>query len=150
MNFFIAARSDKKSIQQFYKAQKHSASLKGLDQVFLAKRDNTIVAALIISQIESSNTQYLLHGLVVDSNVRGQGIAKKLHHFSTQSLIEQRHKALDTIVCFANKSLSKLYCTLGYCVKPPEELNNTLLPRYTAYQKHQHGLVIFTRLLVAS
>jgi hypothetical protein len=56
---FLAEKSDKKIIKRFYKLQRYSASYIGLDHCFYICQGQNIIAAMIISQMNKSNDQYL-------------------------------------------------------------------------------------------
>ena len=145
-------KSQKKLIKQFYKSQRYSASYKGLDTVFIAKHEQQIIGSLIVSQIEPENGQYLLHGFIIDKNYRNMGVAASLHQFAVTSLVEEhtreKQHSIHEITCFADKSLADFYHKLGYNTQAQGHLNDTLLPRFIAYQKHQNELVIFSKTML--
>ena len=139
-----ATKQDKAKIKRFYKRQRYSASFMGRDCCFivedsqLASTDN-IVAAVIISCINTNNEQALLHALVVDKTLRSQGIASGLLNTCLQ-----HH---EQVVCFADESLTKLYCQNRFTKLSESEHHHYLTPtikeRFSLYKKKQPSLTAF-------
>ncbi len=134
-----ANKSDKKDIQRFYKAQHYPASFIGLDNCYLIKEDNNIVASVIISEIKGNNKQYFLHALVVNKAQQSQGLASQL--------IQHTKHLHQPLVCFAEKTLADFYFKQG--MKAIEEsplntcLNEQLLLRFNRYKQKQTSLTAF-------
>jgi len=151
LNIVKAKKSDKKAIQAFYKQQHYSAKLLGLDHCYLIYSRNKvsdlatplepsdIIACVIVSQLESNNSQFFLHGLVVERSNQKQGLAT--------CLIKHALTNHNTIVCFAQPSLSKLYTQHGMTVISEEMISETLTPllklRFCAYRKKHASLLAF-------
>jgi len=141
-HILLAKKTDKKSILRFYKSQHYSARFIGLDYCYLVKKDEKIIASVMVSQITTDNSQYFLHALVVDKNHQKQGIATKLVNH-----VNQTHQP---VVCFAQPELSRFY----HQCKMPElaihlltsQLNEHLSLRFQQYQKKQSDLKVFISL----
>lgn len=142
MQVICAAKSDKKAILRFYKSQRYSARFLGGDSCYLIKRDNKIIAAVIVSTIESTSQQCLLHALVVDSQHRHQGLAS--------ILIKHCQSKHAEIVCFCQPDLSRLYTLLGFTMLSKQQLfitlNTHLIERFRRYQLKKPSLnaLVFT------
>jgi len=135
IEFRLASKIDKASIKRFYKQQKYSAGFMGLDHTMLALVNDAIIGAVIVSKIEESNSQYLLHGLVVAQQYRGQQIAS--------SLIKHMTKRFTSIYCFADSSLQNFYLNNGAALSSEDNLSTTLANRLNAYLKHSPKLNVF-------
>jgi len=135
----LAGKSDKKAVLRFYKNNHVSARFKGLDSTYIVKENNQIIASVIVSQITINNTQCLLHGLVVESNYRKQGLAKLL-----LKTCKVNHRPL---VLFAAKDLASFYQQQGFNLIPPVQVEDALtpelLPRYLKYKAKQSSLSVF-------
>ncbi len=137
----LADKSEKKAILRFYKAQHYSARFIGLDSCYVIKKDQHIIASVIISKIQPSNKQNLLHALVVAQAYRGQGLASHLLQYITQQSAN--------LVCFAKAELAPLYSKHGFTALAANQANSVLsselFKRYQKYQTKQPTLTIFTR-----
>jgi N-acetylglutamate synthase-like GNAT family acetyltransferase len=133
---FLAEKSDKKTIKRFYKLQRYSARYIGLDHCFCISEGPDIIAAMIISQINKSNDQYLLHGLVVDKNFQHQGLAL--------ALLDKACTNFTNLVCFADSELSSLYLKANFTQVESHFLSVELFERYHQYQKTKKHLIIFS------
>jgi N-acetylglutamate synthase-like GNAT family acetyltransferase len=133
---FLAVKSDKKTLKRFYKLQRYSASYIGLDHCFYISQGQNIIAAMIISQINKSNAQYLLHGLVVDKNFQHQGLAL--------ALLDKACTNFTNLVCFADSELSSLYLKANFTQVESHFLSAELFNRYHQYHKTKKHLIIFS------
>ncbi|MDT0604784.1 GNAT family N-acetyltransferase [Thalassotalea castellviae] len=139
MKITKAEKSDKKALLHFYKAQHYSASFLGHDQCYFVKKNNTIIAAVMVSKIAEQFRHYFLHALVVDEKFQHQGIASLLLNHANK-----RHQPL---ICFANNSLETLYThndfeklsVLEYETVIPQHL----LLRFIGYKNKQSQLQVF-------
>lgn len=128
-NIEVATKSDKKAILRFYKEQHYSASFLGFDTTYLIKLANEIVATVIVSQLTQHNTDYFLHGLVVDERYQHRGLASKLI-----SYCQQRHSP---IICFSQPSYTKLYQKLRFIELEQLEIKDNLsAPLYERYIRY--------------
>jgi GNAT superfamily N-acetyltransferase len=139
MKINTAAKSDKKDLLRFYKAQHYSASFIGYDQCYFIKINNTIMAAVMVSKIAEHHQHYFLHALVVDNKFQHQGIASLLLKH-----VNERHQPL---LCFANAPLEAFY-TKNDFVKLLPSAYETMLPqhlflRFNGYKKKQSQLQVF-------
>lgn len=132
IEFIIANKTHKKAIKRFYKTNHYSASFIGNDVCLLARIEQQIVAAVIVSQVNSS---YWLHALVVAPNYRAQGIARQL----TNAL----QTTYRTLYCFASKKLEPFYLRLGFGQINPHELPEELTSRYLSYLSTKQQLLAF-------
>ena len=130
-----AEKSDKKEILRFYKQQHYSARFLGFDQAYFIKKNEAIIACVIVSNLSSNCHQALLHALVVDKAWRKQRIASKL--------LEHCTTLHEHIVCFADSSLSTFYKTNGFYQANIETIDKLLEVRYLSYQLKDSNLVIF-------
>lgn len=123
----------------------------GLDHVFITQVEQELVGAIIISQISKENNQYLLHGFVIKQCYRKMGVGAALHHYVLTSLAKDKsnYKNLNSIICFADASLSSFYIKLGYKSDTLENLDDTLLQRYKAYKKRKNQLTIFSQSIIS-
>ncbi|GAA0819849.1 hypothetical protein GCM10009111_24450 [Colwellia asteriadis] len=132
-----ALKSDKKAILRFYKSQQYSARFIGLDQAYLIKSENVIIACVIISQLTPTNEQYFLHGLVVAKSHQRQGIARLLLQH-----VQNSHQPL---VCFTQPILAPLYLSENMIQVSEKSVELKLSPavytRYQTYLKTQSCLV---------
>ena len=106
----------------------------GLDTTYLAKDDEEIIGAVIVSRLKKENQQVLLHALVVRQSYQRKGIAKLL--------LAQCTKQISNIRCFANPNLAEFYRKVNFLPVCADELSEELLVRYINYSKHQ-TLMIF-------
>ena len=132
-----AQKTDKKDLLRFYKQQQYSARFLGYDQAFFIKTNNNshIIAAVIISTINEHSPQTLLHALVVDKKHRHQQLASAL----LQHCISQRL----TLVCFADKALTRLYINNGFSAVAPTTLTVELQQRFVSYHTKNTHLMPF-------
>ncbi|MDO6446841.1 GNAT family N-acetyltransferase [Colwellia sp. 1_MG-2023] len=139
MKIITAAKSDKKELLRFYKAQQYSASYIGYDQGYYVKKNHTIVAAVMVSKIAEHHQHYFLHALVVDNKFQHQGIASLLLNHANE-----RHQPL---VCFANAPLEAFYTKNNFVKLLPSAFETKLPPhlylRFIAYKKKQSQLQVF-------
>ena len=144
----------KPSLKHFYRSQRYSAKFKGYDQAFTITDSATeqrnsqtlannqqIIAAVMISQLQLTHSQALLHALVVEKLRQKHGLAKQLLNYS----LNQCTLPVAQIVCFANVSLAKLYLACGFVLGTEAELTSLLQERYISYRKHQPELKIFIK-----
>ena len=152
MSVELAKKSEKKSIQRFYKANRYSASFIGFDSCYLIKQGEVIIACVIISRCEQPDKstdkllacsagkyQYFLHGLVVAPTFRGQGLATKLLKYALEHY--------QPIICFAKESLTHLYLTHGFTLVESSAVEQVLLPsltrRFIGYSAKENSLRAF-------
>lgn len=131
---------DKAAVKRFYKAQHYPGKYKGYDQVFIGEQMGNIIATAMFSQLNVENKQALMHGVVVNKASHKQGIASKLIRYA----LPQLGSGITEVVCFSAPNLSALYLPLGFKQVNENSLNDLLLKRYQAYQKHQADLAIFS------
>ncbi|WP_448550041.1 GNAT family N-acetyltransferase [Thalassotalea fusca] len=124
-----ADKEDKKAIKRFYKHQHYSASFMGLDTAYIAKQQEEIVGAVIVSRIVEDNQQPLLHGLVVDRQYQRLGIA--------QLLLNQCQANFNEIRCFASPRLAEFYHKVKFVQGGETDLSPTLALRYQQYSCKQ-------------
>lgn len=154
----IAAKTDKKNLQRFYKSQQYSACFIGFDTSYLVFHQEHIIAAAIVSYSDSENKQALLHAFVVDKRYQKQGIARELINAITgQHLASTEY----SIVCFSKPELNTFYQDLSFKPLVAEKVFNTEiapladnqilsisltevnLKRFIAYQKTTPSLIAF-------
>lgn len=135
----LAVKSDKKSLMRFYKQQNYSAGLLGLDNVYIIKHQQEIIAAVIISALEKGNSQLFLHGLVTKQEYRHKQLATKLlQHIQIEHYSQQ-------IICFAQQHLANLYQQNGFEQVTAHQLHQPLLMRYLSYKKTNKDLLVFSQ-----
>lgn len=118
--------------EKFYQQQRYNASFMGNDNCLVAKLNNDIVGAVIVSVI---NQHHLLHALVVTSELRRQGIASQLvQHCITNNT---------PMYCFADKSLKNFYLRLRFKQLEICQLPRALAKRYSSYSKKNKSLLAF-------
>ncbi len=139
MNLSIttAIKTDKKSLMRFYKQQHYSAGLLGFDNVYVIKREEEIIAAVILSALEKDNPQLFLHGLVVDKKCHLQGLASQLLQYALGT------HSTKSIICFASVDLYALYQQNGFVLSDEKQLLTPLLSRYLQYKKTNNALLVF-------
>ena len=135
-NYCLALKSEKKAILRFYKSQRYSASFIGLDQCYLVKINQDIIAAAIVSQLKPDNQQYFLHALVVQTSYQKQGIASQLLTYILQKQ--------PRLICFASPKVSSFYKKANWQQTTINQLNPALQTRFLRYQKTQPQLAIFS------
>lgn len=139
MKILKAEKPDKKAILRFYKEQNYSASFIGFDKVYYIKKNQKIIASMIISKISNEHHHEFLHALVVDKHFQLQGVASKLLKFALA-----QHKPL---ICFANEALSHFYIKNSMLKlandREPVEVPEHLLLRLKSYRKKQSQLKVF-------
>ncbi|TKB45122.1 GNAT family N-acetyltransferase [Thalassotalea mangrovi] len=127
-----ANKSDKKSIQRFYKQQSYSARFLGADVTYLVRENREIIASAIVS---FQNSYPFLHALVVDKNFQGRGIAKtllakaKVHH--------------PQLYCFCKNDLASFYQKKQFVIIDDASLPEELRQRYLAYGKKQQLVAMY-------
>ncbi|PKI12935.1 GNAT family N-acetyltransferase [Colwellia sp. 12G3] len=152
----LAKKSDKKSILRFYKDNHYSARFIGYDTCYLIKKNDKIIASVILSLGENrpeisqigedilltksrAKPQYLLHALFVTPDYRKLGYA--------ESLLKHSITHHQQLVCFAQTSLNKLYLNNGFTLLfddlMSECLTPTLLNRFKQYSKHKTELKVY-------
>lgn len=161
ISFNIAGKKQKNDIKKFYKSERYSASLMGLDHVFIATDQTKIVASTIVSQIKNDNTHFLLHALVTNKKYQNKGIAGDLLQFAISHLRDtinnefaettrnSQYKPLTSIICFADKTLTQFYernlfTRLSEC-ESSHGIPEDLLLRYQSYKNKNNSLIIFER-----
>jgi N-acetylglutamate synthase-like GNAT family acetyltransferase len=122
-----ASKSDKKSLMRFYKQQGYSASLLGYDDTYMIKYSGEIIGAVIISGLEENNPQLFLHALVIKQEFRQKKLASQL----IQHVLLQH--ANQSIICFADESLSYFYQINNFSQVTKHQLLEPLLKRYLSY-----------------
>lgn len=139
MNISIttAIKTDKKSLMRFYKQQHYSAGLLGFDDVYVIKREDIIIGAVILSALEKDNPQLFLHGLVVDKKYLLQGLASQLLQYALDI------HSTKSIICFASVELCVLYQKNGFALSDEKQLLTPLLSRYLQYKKTNNALLVF-------
>lgn len=118
--------------EKFYQQQRYHASFMGNDNCFVAKLNNDIVGAVIVSTI---NQHHLLHALVVRPAQRRQGIASQL--------AKQCISNNTPLYCFADKSLKSFYLRLSFKQLEICQLPHALAKRYSSYSKKNKSLLAF-------
>lgn len=131
MNLSIAAaeKSDKKAILRFYRQQRYSARFLGDDVTYIARRDEQIIAAVIMSY--KSSTPFL-HAMLVCKTQRCQGIA--------QALLALLLPQFPELYCFCENDLAPFYQKFGFHQIQSNTLPHELRARFIAYQK-KHALI---------
>jgi N-acetylglutamate synthase-like GNAT family acetyltransferase len=135
----IASKSDKKSLMRFYKQQSYSASLLGYDNTYVIKYSSEIIGAMILSGLEENNSQLFLHALVIKQEFRQKKLASQL----VQHALFQH--ANQSIICFADESLSNFYQINNFSQATDDQLMTPLLTRYLGYKKTNNTLLVFSR-----
>jgi N-acetylglutamate synthase-like GNAT family acetyltransferase len=135
----IASKSDKKSLMRFYKQQSYSASLLGYDNTYVIKYSSEIIGAVILSGLEENNSQLFLHALVIKQEFRQKKLASQL----IQHVLLQH--ATQSIICFADESLSNFYQINNFSQATDDQLLEPLLIRYLGYKKTNNTLLVFSR-----
>jgi len=154
--FRFAQISDKKQLKRLYKQEHYSAGFKGFDTAYGVFNNEQLISALIVSQLTPDNTQALLHGLVTEKSRQNQGHASKLLSYclasyqkvgltSIAGTTTNNTKAIESIVCFIDPKLRAFYLQHQFTEQPITALNDTLKPRFNAYQKYQADLLIMVR-----
>lgn len=155
-HFRFAQISDKKQLKRFYKQEHYSAGFKGFDIAYGVFDKEQLISAVIISQLTPDNTQALLHGLVTKKIKQNQGHASKLLNYCLVSYqkvgladitdnlsnISNISNTMESIVCFIEPKLRAFYLQHQFTEQPITALNDTLKPRFNAYQKYQADLLI--------
>ena len=138
-----AAKTDKKSIMRFYKTQYYPASYIGQDHCYLVKKENKIIASVVISAGQKNTGYWLLHGLVIDKAHRGKGIASSLLQtaFSEKNNLGQQQ--FTKIICFAELTLKPFYLA-NHFINHNESRDIAQLPiefrqRLKRYQEKQNA-----------
>lgn len=165
---------DKKAIKAFYKNERYSAKFKGFDLAYGAfsagvksdinddkngalcqvdttkKKEQNLLATVIISQLHQDNTQALLHGLVTAASARGKGIASRLLSFAIGDIKKRESSqstvGIDSIVCFSDPKLANFYLGNQFTLVNADDqriLTPLIEARLLAYQKHQPNLSVF-------
>lgn len=145
-----AKKSDKKDIQRFYRAQGYSASFIGYDHTYFIKHNSKIIACAIISAGQGNGLFWLLHGLVINSEFRGKGIASILLRTITMGQVfneENKQVCYDNIICFADQALATLYLSNNF-VSHNSATNIAQLPdefrhRFIRYRENQKTLCCY-------
>ena len=137
MQIVQATKTDKKAVLRFYKSQRYSARFLGGDHCYLIKKQDVIIASVIVSTIQSNNRQCFLHALVVEKAFQHQGLA---------SLLIQHCQTMHCpIVCFCLPQLSVLYTHYDFKLLSSKAINSLLcadlLQRFKRYQAKQSELV---------
>ncbi len=139
MQVLLAKKSDKKAILRFYKAQHYAARFLGFDNCYLIKKDDEIIASVIVSGLIASSSVAFLHALVVDNQHRHQGAATQLlrHALSLHA----------PLICFAQPALRPLYLSVNMKLMSADNISANLpehlLTRFNAYQNTQPTLEVY-------
>ena len=157
-----AAKTDKKDIMRFYKAQRYAASYIGQDQCYFIKGNNEIIACAMVSAGQENGELWLLHALVTEKAYRGKGLASLLLRFiMAESKVELQQVApgntvdknepslprYSKIICFADKVLQPLYLSnkfINYnAVEDIAQLPNEFQQRLSRYREKQSNLCCY-------
>lgn len=131
----------------------------GLDQAFFIKDEDTIIGAVIVSQLISHSSQWFLHALVIEKKYRNKGLARKLLSFVEAYFTQLKSRVYEdelpheylpiTIICFASESLSSLYQKQQYKMLKSTEydvgLSTHLYKRFITYQNKNNTLRVFSK-----
>ncbi|UUO22508.1 GNAT family N-acetyltransferase [Colwellia sp. M166] len=145
-----AKKSDKKDIQRFYKTQRYAAGFIGHDHAYFIKHNTEIIACVIISAGQESGLFWLLHGLVIDSEHRGSGIASLLlRTVIAEQVFKEENKQVryDNIICFADQALATLYLSNKFVshntAKDIAQLPDEFRQRFLRYRENHKNLCCY-------
>ena len=145
-----AKKSDKKDIQRFYKAQRYAAGFIGHDHAYFIKHNTKIIACVIISAGQESGLFWLLHGLVIDSEHRGSGIASILLRAVIAERLckeETTQARYDNIICFTDQALATLYLSNKFVshntAKNIAQLPDEFRHRFLRYKENHKSLCCY-------
>ena len=121
-------------VNKFYAEQGARGRAAKHDKVWVARAQGAIIGACRYRPVAE---QWLLCGVYVDSNLRGQGIAKRL--LSCAMVEFQQLLPGATIHTFAYTHLQSFYCHLGFA--KCEQLPPALQPLLSSYLGQKRQLV---------
>ncbi|GEA53019.1 acyltransferase [Vibrio inusitatus NBRC 102082] len=120
-------------LKKLYKSHYPSTKIKAGEKIIVAERDSQIVGVVRYRKLDKWE---LLTGMLVIPEVRNQGIASQLLHFSQNDILQ------DNFFCFAYKHLEQLYKAHGFKTIPVEELPSTLAKLYLRYTQTGKPLIV--------
>lgn len=112
-------------VKKFYQEHYPSGKPNKADPIWVIRDNNKIICSLRLKQLDNSQ---LLTAMVTEPSYRNTGIGSHL--------IQSLHHELSTLpsYCFAFSHLVTFYENNGFACLMPEELPDTLLSRFKAYQ----------------
>jgi len=129
------SKANKKDTLRFYKLNNYSARYIGYDHTYTVTLEGKIIGAAIISYQSENNHYALLHALLITPSHRNKSYAKQL----ILKIMNDHHH----IICFAEKSLERLYLNNGFSKSVSNKLPDYLIKRYESYVKKSKELVVF-------
>lgn len=130
LHFQKASLEDMPTVHELYKAANYGGTFSSTDETFIAKKEQQIIGVV---RLANENNIFVLRGMQIKSDSRGQGIGKQLLEYFMSCLGDK------PCYCIPYRHLINFYSSVGFTVINNEAAPAFLVDRFNDYVSRKNG-----------